>query len=210
MSLLSRVFRRTPSLRTRVALATAIGAVIVVVIVCTVVWIGITNDRKEHWTAGSTKRAGFAILFPPRGLDEIPSLQRSRRRDQKRKDARSPNLTWCCPSSTVTPTPRSMAFATGWWIPALELMSVAVGATYDATIADTNNLHRRVLIIGVFSVGAATVLGWLLAAFAVRPLKRLAEQTRRSTPATRHPTSKSAAPAKPLTADAVNGMLQRI
>ena len=26
-------------------------------------------------------------------------------------------------------------------------MSVAVGATYDATIADTNNLHRRVIMI---------------------------------------------------------------
>ena len=57
-------------------------------------------------------------------------------------------------------------------------MSVAVGATYDATIADTNNLHRRVIIICVFAVGAATVFGWVLAAFAVRPLKRLAQQTR--------------------------------
>ena len=55
-----------------------------------------------------------------------------------------------------------------------EPMSVAVGATYDATIADTNNLHRRVLVICVFAIGAAAVLGWLLAAFAVRPLKRLA------------------------------------
>ncbi|PRC60306.1 two-component sensor histidine kinase, partial [Mycobacterium sp. ITM-2017-0098] len=57
-------------------------------------------------------------------------------------------------------------------------MSVAVGATYDATIADTNNLHRRVLIICSLAVGAATFGGWLLAAFAVRPFKRLAQQTR--------------------------------
>ena len=46
------------------------------------------------------------------------------------------------------------------------------------TIADTNNLHRRVIIICVFAIGAATVCGWVLAAFAVRPLKRLAQQTR--------------------------------
>ncbi len=38
-----------------------------------------------------------------------------------------------------------------------EPMSVAVGATYDATIADTNNLHRRVLIICTFAIGAADV-----------------------------------------------------
>ena len=43
--MLSRTFRRTPSLRTRVAFATAIGAAIVVTIVGTIVWIGITNDR---------------------------------------------------------------------------------------------------------------------------------------------------------------------
>ena len=63
-------------------------------------------------------------------------------------------------------------------IRAPEPMSVAVGATYDATITDTNNLHRRVLVICAFAIGAAALLGWLLAAFAVRPFKRLAEQTR--------------------------------
>ncbi len=72
MSLLSRIFRRTPSLRTRVALATAIGAAIVVVIVGTVVWIGITNDRKERLDRRLDEAAGFAIPFLPRGLDEIP------------------------------------------------------------------------------------------------------------------------------------------
>src|SRR5712671_1365958 len=72
MSLLTRIFRRTPSLRTRVALATAIGAAIVVVIVCTVVWIGITNDRKERLDRRLDEAAGFAIPFLPRGLDEIP------------------------------------------------------------------------------------------------------------------------------------------
>lgn len=53
-----------------------------------------------------------------------------------------------------------------------------VGATYDDTVADTNNLHRRVLVICAFAIGAAALLGWLLAAFAVRPLRRLAQQTR--------------------------------
>jgi two-component system sensor histidine kinase PrrB len=57
-------------------------------------------------------------------------------------------------------------------------MSVAVGATFENTYAETNNLHRRVLVICAFAIGAAAVLGWLLATFAVRPFRRLAQQTR--------------------------------
>ena len=96
-------------------------------------------------------------------------------------------------------------------IRAPEPMSVAVGDTYDATIADTNNLHRRVMIIGVFSVGAATVLGWVLAAFAVRPLKRLAEQTRQIDAGDEAPDVEVRGATEAVEiADAVKGMLQRI
>ena len=72
MDRLSRIFARTPSLRTRVAFATAIGAAIVVVIVGTIVWIGITTDRTERLDRRLDEAAGFAIPFLPRGLDESP------------------------------------------------------------------------------------------------------------------------------------------
>src|ERR1700756_4297116 len=72
MNLLSRIFARTPSLRTRVVVATAIGAAIPVLIVGAVVWVGITNDRKERLDRRLDETAGFAIPFLPRGLDEIP------------------------------------------------------------------------------------------------------------------------------------------
>ena len=42
-----------------------------------------------------------------------------------------------------------------------------MGATYDTTIAETNNLHRRVLLICGFAIFASTVFAWLLASFAV-------------------------------------------
>jgi len=61
-------------------------------------------------------------------------------------------------------------------IRAPEPMSVAVGATYDFTITDTYNLHRGHHHLSVRD-RAAAVAGWLLAAFAVQPLKRLAQQT---------------------------------
>src|ERR1700748_2395192 len=72
MNLLSRIFARTPSLRTRVVLATAIGAAIPVLIVGAVVWVGITNDRKERLDRRLHEAARFAIPFLRRGLDEIP------------------------------------------------------------------------------------------------------------------------------------------
>src|ERR1700756_2385389 len=72
MNFLSRILARTPSLRTRVVLATAIGAAIPGLIVGTVVWVGITNDGKERLDRRLDEAAGFAIPFLPRGLDEIP------------------------------------------------------------------------------------------------------------------------------------------
>ena len=218
MTVLSRIFRRTPSLRTRVALATAIGAAIVVVIVGTVVWVGITNDRKERLDRRLDEATGFAIPFLPRGLDEIPNSP----------DDQDAVITVREADGEVTSTSKVVlpqlepGYADTYIgdvryrvrtveIRAPDPMSVAVGATYDATIADTNNLHRRVLIICVFSVGAATLLGWLLAAFAVRPLKRLAQQTRQIDAGDEAPDVdvRGASEAVEI-ADAVNGMLQRI
>jgi two-component system sensor histidine kinase PrrB len=90
-------------------------------------------------------------------------------------------------------------------------MTAAVGATYDATINDTNNLHRRVIIICSFAIGAAAVAGWLLAAFAVRPLKRLAQQTRAIDVGGEAPDIdvRGATEAVEI-AEAINGMVQRI
>ena len=182
----SRVFRRTPSLRTRVAFATAIAAAIVVGIVGTIVWIGITNDRKERLDRRLDEAAGFAIPFLPRGLDQIPQSPND---EDAIITVRGPDGQVTSNSNVTLP-----ALPTGYADTTIEgvryrvrtvdisslqgPMTAAVGATYDATINDTNNLHRRVIIICSFAIGAAAVAGWLLAAFAVRPLKRLAQQTR--------------------------------
>jgi two-component system sensor histidine kinase PrrB len=219
MSYLSRFFRRTPSLRTRVAFATAIGAAIVVVIVGTIVWIGITNDRKERLDRRLDEAAGFAIPFLPRGLDEIPKSPndqdavitvRGQGQVTSNSDVVLPQLS---PGYADTDVDRVR-----YRVRTVEIqgpqapMLVAVGATYDATIADTNNLHRRVIVICVFAIGAAAVLGWLLAAFAVRPLKRLAQQARSINPddeKTPDVEIRGATEAVEI-ADAVKGMLERI
>jgi two-component system sensor histidine kinase PrrB len=217
MNRLSRIFRRTPSLRTRVAFATAIGAAIVVLIVGTIVWIGITNDRRERLDRRLDEAAGFAIPFIPRGLGEIP---------------RSPNdqdavITvrgngQVTSNSNVTLPKLDAGYADTYVngvryrvrtvdIRTPEEMSVAVGATYDATLAETNNLHRRVILICLFAIGAAAVLGWLLATFAVRPFKHLAQQARSVDAGDEAPDVEIRGATEAVEiADALNGMLQRI
>ena len=145
------------------------------------------HHQRPQGTAGPPARRGgwFRDPVPAARPWRDPQDPRTTRTPSSRcaGAARSRRTrTSCCPSCRpATTTPMSTAFATGC-APSIsgrrEPMLVAVGATYDATIADTNNLHRRVIMICVFAIGAATVFGWLLAAFAVRPFKRLAHQTR--------------------------------
>src|SRR5215510_11297206 len=116
MTPLSRFLTRTPSLRTRVAFATAIAAAIVVGIVGTVVWIGITTVRKGDQVTSNSK-----VVLPQLPAGYADTYVNGVRYRVRTVEIRAP-----------------------------ELMSVAVGDTYDATIADTNNLHRRVIIICLF------------------------------------------------------------
>ena len=182
--MLSRILRRTPSLRTRVAFATAIGAAIVVSIVGTIVWIGITNDRLERLDRRLDEATGFAVPFVPRGLEQIPPSPNVRDvviTVHRGTEVRS-NSDVVLPlldsdyATTVVDGVRYRVRTVA--MPYPEAATLQVGATYNDTIADTNNLHRRVLIICTLAIAAAGLLGWLLATFAVRPFRRLAQQTR--------------------------------
>lgn len=216
MKILSRIFARTPSLRTRVVVATAIGAAIPVLIVGTVVWVGITNDRKERLDRKLDEAAGFAIPFLPRGLNEIPSSPN----DQdaiitvRRGDVVKSNSPVTLPKLDVD-YGDTYVHGVRYRVRTVEIpgqpTSVAVGATYDATIAETNNLHRRVLLICGFAIGAAAVFAWLLAAFAVRPFKQLAQQTRSIDAGDEAPRVEVRGATEAVEiAEAMRGMLQRI
>ncbi len=217
MSLLTRIFRRTPSLRQRVAFTSAIAGAIVVLIAGTVVWFGITDAWNERLDRRLDEAAGFAIPFLPRGLDEIPKSPndqdavitvRKGGEVTSNSDVVLPGLPAGYADTYVNGV-RYRVRTVDIRVP--EPMSVAVGATYDATIADINNLHRRVIIICILAIGAATVGGWVLAAFAVRPFKRLAQQTRQIDAGDEDPDIdiRGATEAVEI-ADALKGMLQRI
>jgi two-component system, OmpR family, sensor histidine kinase PrrB len=219
--MLARTFRRTPSLRTRVAFATAIAAAIVVGIVGIVVWIGITNDRKERLDRRLDEVAGFAIPLLPRGLEQIPKSPNDQdaiitvRKGGQVTSNTSVVLPELPPGYADTYVDgvryRVRTVEISAPSPNVSVMTVAVGDTYNATIADTNNLHRRVLIICSLAIGAATFAGWLLAAFAVRPLKQLAQQTRAIDVGGEAPDVEVRGATEAVEiADAVNGLVQRI
>jgi two-component system, OmpR family, sensor histidine kinase PrrB len=217
MNLLSRILTRTPSLRARVVVATAIGAAIPVLIVGTVVWFGITNDRKERLDRRLDEAAGFAIPFLPRGLEEIP-------RSPNDADAMITvrNGTQVTSNSTVILPELAAGYDDTYVngvryrvrtvnIPAPQTMSVEVGATYDETIAETNSLHRRVVLICAFAIAAAAIFAWILATFAVRPFKRLAQQTRAIDAGDEAPQVQVRGATEAVEiAEAIRGMLQRI
>lgn len=217
VNILSRIFARTPSLRTRVVVATVIGAAIPVLIVGAVVWVGITKDRKERLDRRLDEAAGFAIPFVPRGLDEIPrspndqdALITVRRGNviKSNSDINLPKLQADYADTFIHGVRYRVRTVE---IPGPEPTSVAVGATYDATYAETNNLHRRVLLICTLAIGAAAVFAWLLAAFAVRPFKQLAEQTRSIDAGDEAPRVEVHGASEAVEiAEAMRGMLQRI
>lgn len=198
MSMLRRIFARTPSLRTRVVFATAIGTAIVTVIIGAIVWVGITNDRKYWLDRRLDEAAGLTV--PLIGLGELPrsagagdAVITLRRANEVTSNS-SVVLPELEPGYADTEINGELYRVRTVDIPGPGPRSLAVGATYEATLADTSNLHRRVILLCTLAIGAAAVLGWLLAAFAVRPLRRLAEQAARSMPATNARISRCAAP----------------
>jgi two-component system, OmpR family, sensor histidine kinase PrrB len=217
MKFLSRILARTPSLRTRVVLATAIGAAIPVLIVGAVVWVGITNDRKERLDRRLDEAAGFAIPFVGRGLTEIPRSPSDRDAIitvrlgdavESNSDVTLPKLNGDYADAYVHGVRYRVRTVE---IPGPGPRSLAAGATYDATLAETNNLHRRVLLICGFAIFASMVFAWLLASFAVRPFKQLAQQTRLIDAGDEAPRVEVHGASEAVEiAEAMRGMLQRI
>ncbi|MGV0747275.1 MULTISPECIES: sensor histidine kinase [Mycobacteriaceae] len=215
MKLLRRIFARTPSLRTRVMLVTAIGTAIVTVIIGAIVWVGITNDRKYWLDRRLDEAAGLTV--PLIGLGELPrsagatdAVITLRRANQVTSNS-SVVLPELEPGYADTEIDGVRYRVRTVDIPGPGPRSLAVGATYDATLADTNNLHRRVILLCTVAIGAAALLGWLLTAFAVRPLRRLAQQARSIDAGDERPDIEVRGATEAVEiAEAMRGMLQRI
>lgn len=215
MNRLTRIFTRTPSLRTRVVFATAIGTAVAVLIVGANVWVGITNDRKYWLDRRLDEAAGFATPFvslgqipgPPRGQNTVITVRKG-----SQETSNSPVvLPRLQPGYADTYVNGARYRVRTVDIPGPGPMMVAVGATYDETIKEIHNEHRRVIIVCGLAILAAAVGAWLLAAFAVRPLRRLAQQARSIDAGDERPQIEARGATEAVEiAEAMRGMLQRI
>jgi two-component system sensor histidine kinase PrrB len=215
MNFLSRILTRTPSLRTRVVITVAIGTAIAVLIVGVVVWWGITNNWKERLDRRLDEAAGFAAPFV--GLGEIPrspsdqnTVITVRKGDQQASNNPAVMLPQLPAGYTDTYVNGVRYRVRTVDIPGPGPTLLAVGATYDETIKEINNHHRQVILICGFAIGAAAMGAWLLAAFAVRPFKRLAQQARSIDADERPQVEVRGATEAVEIAEAMRGMLQRI
>lgn len=196
-------------------LATAIGTAIVTVIIGAIVWVGITNDRKYWLDRRLDEAAGLTV--PLIGLGELPrsaggtdAVITLRRANEVTSNS-AVVLPELPPGYADTEIDGVRYRVRTVDIPGPGPRTLAVGATYDATLADTNNLHRRVILLCTAAIGAAALLGWLLTAFAVRPLRRLAQQARSIDAGDERPDIEVRGATEAVEiAEAMRGMLQRI
>lgn len=215
MKYVSRIFARTPSLRARVVVATAIGAAIPVLIVGTIVWVGITNDRNYWLDRRLDEAAGFATPFIT--LGEIPKSLSDRNtvitvRKGSQVTSNSKVTLPALPSGYADTYVNGVRYRVRTVdLPGPGPRSVAVGSTYNQTLAEASNYHRQVILICGFGIAAAVVFSWLLATFAVRPFKRLAQQTRLIDAGDEAPRVEVHGASEAVEiAEAIRGMLQRI
>lgn len=163
---------RAPSLRTRVAVAAALGTTVVVLLVSALALVLLSRneygqlDRRLSTVAevldpGSSAPRGWAVTV--RGLDG--AVMRSR----------GPELP-AAPEGYVTLDAASRAYRV--LTTAAGSTMVSVGAPTAQTRAAVAQLDRTVVAVGAGAVALAAGLGWLFGGRAVRPLRRLAAGAR--------------------------------
>ncbi|WP_081830451.1 sensor histidine kinase [Rhodococcus sp. UNC363MFTsu5.1] len=174
------------SLRLRVTAAAALGTALVVLLLGGVAWFGIDRQVASQLDSKleSVTEVAAANLTSLRVLQgPLPSLPPGYAGTLRAGDL--------VLSSTDTQLPESQV---GWHdatadgvryrVRTAEVLSglgatISIGAPTAPVRATIDGLHGWMLIIGCGAVVVAAALGWLFAGVAIRPLRRLAEQTRR-------------------------------
>ncbi|MGK2853695.1 MAG: histidine kinase dimerization/phospho-acceptor domain-containing protein, partial [Microbacteriaceae bacterium] len=176
--------KRILSLRTIVIVA-ALGVVATVIIICTWIWIGITNeqysqlDRRLDSISSLGDVSTLLSSAMKAGTDAPvtdPDLVRT---------ARIGGATVSIPADIVLPEfPDGFATTT---IDGVDYRvrtftagqaSIALGATLTDTEHQIDSQHRRVLLIGGGVIVGTMLVGWVISAVMITPFRRLAQQAR--------------------------------
>ncbi|TQF68353.1 HAMP domain-containing histidine kinase [Rhodococcus spelaei] len=178
--------RRGPvSLRLRVTAAAALGTALVVLLLGGVAWVGIDRQVTAQLDAklDSVTQVTAADLTSLRVLEGPLPLP-----PDYAGTLRVGELVLSTTAAALPPAPEGWSDATvdgtQYRVRTVEVISglgatISVGAPIAPARSTISGLHRWTVVIGFAAVLVAAALGWLFAGVAVRPLRRLAEQTRR-------------------------------
>ncbi|MBD8505804.1 HAMP domain-containing histidine kinase [Hoyosella sp. G463] len=174
------------SLATRVAIASALGATIIVATVGSFMWYRIGTDKHatldQHLSAVTSIAASISAnsLFAAR--TQLPEgFEATYHADRILIAARSvkiPRLPDGLATLTIEGEEYRILTVTLVEDPRAFLSVASPTAT---TVEQINAERRLTVIVSMLAIAAAAALGWLFAGFAVRPLRQLTEQTRRIT-----------------------------
>ncbi|GAB2663433.1 two-component system sensor histidine kinase PrrB [Gordonia jinhuaensis] len=182
---------RTPSLRVRVAIATAVGAAIVAGIIAAVAWVVVADDEYQQLDAQVTRLTSVAAsVGRARGEQALQAqpdaqgfLATFRRGDEVVLSTSTtvPELPDGLVTEnlggadyridTVTRHPAAAA-------PTRVSIALPLAPTRDRVDAR----HRQMVIVAALGVIAAATLGWILGGCATRPLRLLAQGIVRGDP----------------------------
>jgi two-component system sensor histidine kinase PrrB len=194
--------RRAISLRTRVAAASAAGALLVLVVSSLILSVVLTRQQYASLDRqlDQISRLAAPVLLREARHPATAAVPTARQRLAERAvsllgasftavayrgtaqvaatsaDAAGPVLPRLSPGHTTVETPdgryRTLTTAAG----GRGILTVSVGLPVAAIEAQVRNIRRAVVVVGLLAVAAAAGLGWLLASPAVRPLRVLRDR----------------------------------
>lgn len=162
---------RSPSLRTRVALASALGTTLVLVALAVLVAVTLTRSEYGRLDARLSAAAAAAVADTTVNPDAAVTV----RTPQRVQVLAGPELPALAPGTTTVRVDgtryRVRTRMVGRTV-------VSVGEPVAVTQSAVRSLQRTVIVVALVAVAVAAALGWLFAGVAVRPLTRLADRTR--------------------------------
>lgn len=162
---------RSPSLRTRVALASALGTTLVLVALAVLVAVTLTRSEYGRLDARLSAAAAAAVADTTVNPDAAVTV----RTPQRVRVLAGPELPALAPGTTTVRVDgtryRVRTRMVGRTV-------VSVGEPVAVTQSAVRSLQRTVIVVALVAVAVAAALGWLFAGVAVRPLTRLADRTR--------------------------------
>ncbi len=197
---------RSRSLRSRVAVAAALGATVVVLLLAALAWAVLSRNEYQQL---DRRLSAVAEVVSPTTTDAPGNYLVTIRRGGRVLTTDGSPLPALNPGTTTTRIGKRTYRVLTVQLPERPNLLISVGAPVAGTRAAVNRLRWEIAGVSAMAIALAAVLGWQFAGRAVRPLRRLTAQAREvgEGPAAVH--AEGAAETEELAGE-INDMLRRL